>query len=120
MAVYGFGALCGFASGIASRYYHIRPELTRAGLKNLAQGGFVGAALQVAALAAAIHAKQFGSDKTEKNQWARFAYVTTVIASISGLVPLATQFHFTLPYKEAITTAVLSSALFRLAILIKK
>ncbi|MBP7074417.1 MAG: hypothetical protein KBA81_03420 [Rhabdochlamydiaceae bacterium] len=107
MAIYGLRTLGSFACGIASRYYHIRPELTRAGLKNLAQGGFVGVAMQVVAVAAALHAEQFGSNNTEKKQWFRFAYMTTFVASISVLPPLAHKLHFTLPYKEVVTTASL-------------
>ena len=119
MAIYGLGAFCGFAGGIASRYYLIRPELTRAGLKTLAQGGFIGAALQVAAIVVSMHAKQFGSDNKEKNQWLRFGYMATLIAGVSVLPPIhAYKLHYALPYKEVIATAALSSAVFWTAVFV--
>ncbi len=117
MAIYGLGAFCGFAGGIASRYFHIRPELARAGLKTLAQGGFVGVAMQVAAVAVALQASQLGGTTKEKNKWFRFGYMTALLASISVLPPLcAFKPHYALPYKEVIATAALSTLLLRSAL----
>ncbi len=108
--VLGVAAICGFLPGALSRYLWIRPEMTRAGLKTLSQGGMLSLAVQVTGLT--IGFIGIANAKTAGEQDARFpiTYTIGMIASAAALVALTGRLNFTFTPKETITTAALSWA----------